>query len=218
MISFLKLCVSNVMSLQGHSLFGISLIVVHPWAKFRTEKKQKKTPTSNKSDCLSFMLNHNWLSLRHFCSIYISFSVLFIFSSSISISDLVFFPVAPNSHFLPHLFSFFFFFYCKTLYLLLFPASWRWKVGYSWCLHCLTLHVIMPHLTVCHPAPGLDWQRRDQTLHLASYYYTTLAKLVMYATEPHLKAFSLRAMGECLVYLQIYDTEMQLRLGLALKH
>lgn len=77
--------------------------------------------------------------------IYLFFPFLYFFlrflSFYLSLQSRFFylFSVAPNSLFLPHLFSFFsssfFFFYCTILYLLLFPASCRWKVGYAWRLH-----------------------------------------------------------------------------------
>ena len=134
--AFLKLCLSNVMSLQGHSLLGISLFV-----------------GQLSQDCFCFMLNH-WLCFSQtffFPVLYLSLFSLFVFSSAFSlllslppISLFLFIFCSPKlSLFLPHLFSFFFLFLLHNLVFTALSCQLQMKSRL-----CLAL-ALLPYMLLC---------------------------------------------------------------------
>lgn len=147
--TFLKLHNWRSWFFQDHSLLGILLLlsVGHLLAKIRTEERQWVSQIA----CLLC-----WATVNSICSpfLFLSISTSFIYFFSPKLSTL-----SPSI------------FYCKMLYLL-HALSCQLQMKSRLCLveslSSFTLHVIKHHLTVCHPAPGLDWLRRDQTLHLCS--------------------------------------------------
>lgn len=145
------------------------------------------------------MLNHYWLSFSQ------TFFPLFFsaFSSLLSRPPILFiFSVAPNFLILPP-------FSAKPCMY----GSWRWKVGYPWCLHSCTLYVIVHHLTVCHPAPGLDWLRRNQTLHLCAVLWHNTFKTRHGCHRVTSYGFSPLSYRWMFSLFTASMTEMQVRLG-----
>lgn len=134
-----------------------------------------------------------------FCSKFISFcpfciSSLHFLSWYLILRSFFFlnpFFAVPISFFFSHLFSFL----LQNLVFTALSCKLKMESEFACCLHSLTLPY--PRISLAEERPNT-----------ALYYYPMLAKLVMYVTEHSLKAFPLRVIGECVVYLLLDNTEM----------